>query len=142
MEHSASDPVGERRAIEANALALVNLRLAVERLATSTRATVDSVGRPPSISRPRGRRLDDDVLAGAAGVFGPTHDQHPELRRHDVELFADVLANLVKIDMRRSPRSPRLSPPRVPRKMSKQRLRLDERRCRMCAKSGGRVYAP
>jgi hypothetical protein len=45
----------------------------------------------------RGRRLDDDVLAGAAGIFGPTYDQHPELRRHDVELLADVLANPVKL---------------------------------------------
>jgi hypothetical protein len=45
----------------------------------------------------RGRRLDDDVLACAASVFGSAHDQHPELRRHDIELLADVLANLVKL---------------------------------------------
>ena len=43
------------------------------------------------------RALHDDVLAGAAGIFGPTYDQHPELRRHDVELLADVLANPVKL---------------------------------------------
>jgi hypothetical protein len=102
MERSASDPVGERRAIEANALALVNLRLAVERQVVGIfgdeRVRNRCFRRQAAFDQPRrGRRLDDDVLACAAGLFGPTHDQHPELRRHDVELLADVLANLVKL---------------------------------------------
>src|SRR3954453_6867144 len=42
------------------------------------------------------RRLKDDVLAGAAGVFGPTNDQNAELRRHDVEALGDVLTDPVE----------------------------------------------
>jgi hypothetical protein len=52
----AADPVGERGAIEIDALPGVDLRLTIERqmsayLETSTWATVASVGRPLSISR-------------------------------------------------------------------------------------------
>ena len=102
MERSASDPVGERRAIEANALALVNLRLAVERqvigIFGDEHVRNRRFRRQAAFDQPRrGRRLDDDVLACAAGVFGSAHDQHSELRRHDIELLADVLANLVKL---------------------------------------------
>src|SRR6516164_3058633 len=56
MERGAPDPVGERRAVETKALALVDLRLAIERQMVSVFgdehvATMASVGRPPSISR-------------------------------------------------------------------------------------------
>ena len=40
--------------------------------------------------------LDDDILAAAAGVFGPTHHQHAELRGNDVELLAHVLTDPVQ----------------------------------------------
>ncbi len=54
-------------------------------------------GRQAALDQPRRRgRLHDDVLASAASIFGSTHDQHPELRRHDVELFADILADPMK----------------------------------------------
>ena len=86
MERSASDPVGEGRAVEANALARVDLRLAIERqmigVLGDEHVRDRRLGRQAALDQPRrGRRLDDDVLAGAAGVFGPTHDQHAELRR-------------------------------------------------------------
>ena len=52
------------------------------------------LGRQAALDQPRRRgRLHHDVLASPAGVFGPAHDQHPELRRHDVEALAHVLAD-------------------------------------------------
>ena len=55
------------------------------------------LGRQAALDQPRGRgRLDDDALAGAAGVLGPMHHQHPELRRDDVEPLTDVLADPVQ----------------------------------------------
>jgi hypothetical protein len=55
------------------------------------------IGRQAALDQPRRRRrLEDDVLAGAASVFGPAHHQHPELRGNDVEPFADVLADPVE----------------------------------------------
>ncbi len=82
MERSAPDPVSERGAIEANALALVNLRLAVERqvigIFGDEHVRDRCFRRQADFDQPRrGRRLDDDVLACAAGVFGSAHDQHP-----------------------------------------------------------------
>ena len=44
----------------------------------------------------RRRRLDDDILASAASVFGSAHDEHPEVRGNDVELLAHVLADPVQ----------------------------------------------
>ena len=38
--------------------------------------------------------LDDVLAAGLAGISGTARHDHPELRRDDVEAFADVLANL------------------------------------------------
>ena len=76
MEGGASDPVGESRAVEAEALALVNLRLAIERQMIGVfgdeHVGDGRLGRQAALDQPRRRRrLDDDVLAGAAGVFGP-----------------------------------------------------------------------
>lgn len=44
----------------------------------------------------RRRRLHDHVRAGAASIFRTAYDQHPELRRHDVEALRDVLADAVQ----------------------------------------------
>jgi hypothetical protein len=43
----------------------------------------------------RGRRLHHHVLTTAAGVFGPTRHQHPELCRHNIEPFRDILAEVL-----------------------------------------------
>ena len=101
MEGGASDPVGERRAVEAIALTGVDLRLAIERQVIGVfgdqHVGDHRLGGQAALDQPRRRRrLDDDILAGAAGVFGPAHHEHAELRGNDVELLADVLADPVQ----------------------------------------------
>jgi len=65
-------------------------------LETSTWATV-GFRRQTAFDQPGGRRgLHDDVLAGSAGVFGPTHDDDAQLCRHDVEPLTDVFADPMK----------------------------------------------
>ena len=44
----------------------------------------------------RGRRLDHDVLADATPILRSPDDQHPELRRHDVEAFGNILADAMQ----------------------------------------------
>jgi hypothetical protein len=52
----------------------------------------------PAQDQPRWRRgLHDTVLASPAGIFGPTGDQHPQLRRHHVQPLALVLADPVQL---------------------------------------------
>ena len=101
MERSASDPIGESRAVKAEALALVNLRLAIERQMVGVfgdeHVGDGRLGRQAALDQPRRRRrLDDDVLASPAGVFGPAHHNHSELRGNDVEPFPEVLADPVQ----------------------------------------------
>ena len=55
---------------------------------------VASVGRPPSISR---EGLHDTIFATPAGVFRAAGDEHPELRRHDVQPLTLVLADPVQL---------------------------------------------
>jgi hypothetical protein len=47
-----------------------------------------------AFDQPRwGWSLDDDLLTGAASIFGAARHQNAELSRHDVELLADILAD-------------------------------------------------
>ena len=90
QEGGAADPVGQGRAIELDALARIDLRLPIERQMIGVLGDQHlrdrRLGRQAALDQPRRRgRLHDNVLAGPAGVFGPAHDQHPELRRNDVE---------------------------------------------------------
>ena len=82
MERGPSDPIGESRAVEAKALALINLRLAIERRVIGVFGDEHvgdrRLGRQAALDQPRRhRRLDDDVLARAAGVFGPARPNPP-----------------------------------------------------------------
>jgi len=53
--------------------------------------------RQTSLDQSRRRwSLDDDILARAAGVFRPPNDKNPELGWRDIELLADILADLVQ----------------------------------------------
>src|ERR1700704_344111 len=55
---------------------------------------VASVGMPPSIGR---EGLHDTIFATSAGVFRAAGDQHPELRRHDVQPLALVLPDPMQL---------------------------------------------
>ena len=101
QEGGPADPVGQRRAIQLDALPGIDLRLAIERQVIGVLGDHDvgdhRLGRQAALDQPRRRRrLDHRCLAGAAGVFGPAHHQHPELRRDDVEPLGDVLADPVQ----------------------------------------------
>ena len=98
----AADPVGQRRAIEIDALAGVDLGLPIQRQVIGIfghqHLGDGRLGRQAALDQPRRRRrLHDTILAGPAGVFGPARDEHPELRRHDVEPLAHVLADPVQL---------------------------------------------
>jgi hypothetical protein len=56
---------------------------------------VASVGNPPYQPRRRGG-LHHHVLTSPAAVFGTANYQHAELRWHDVETFAYILADPVQ----------------------------------------------
>jgi hypothetical protein len=97
---STADPVGERGTIEIDALPGPDLRLAIERQVIGIFGDQDvgnrRLGRQPALDEPGGRgSLHDHVLAGAAGILDPAHDDHAQLRRHDIEPLAYVLADTV-----------------------------------------------
>jgi hypothetical protein len=102
VEGGAADPVGERRAVEAQALALVNLRLAIQRQMIGAfgdqHVRHRRLRRQAALDQSRRRwGLHDDVLASPASILGPAHDQHPELGGNDIELLAHVFADPVKL---------------------------------------------
>ena len=96
----ATDPVRERRAVELDALAGVDLALAVERQVVGVFADQhmgdERLRRQPALDQPRRcRRLEHRALAGTAAIFGSAGDDHLELGRNDVEPLRDVLADPV-----------------------------------------------
>ena len=101
QEGRASYPVGQGRAIQGNALAGIDLGLSIQRkmigeLRDQHLSDGRLGGQPAFDQSCRSRRLHDHVRASAAGVFGPAHDQHPELGRHDVQALRDVLADAMQ----------------------------------------------
>jgi len=98
---STADPVCERRAVELDALASIDLALAVERDVVGILPDQDmshqGLGRQAALDHPRRcRRLDHGALARPAAIPGPAGDDHPELRRDDVEPLGDILADPVQ----------------------------------------------
>ena len=98
QEGGAPDPVGERRAIEDDALAREDLRLAEERQVVGVFGDSDlrdkRVGGQAALDQPGlCRGLRKHVLSGPAGVTRPADHHHPELRRHHVEALGHVLAD-------------------------------------------------
>ena len=97
-EAGTADPIGQCRAIEIDALPGVDLSLPIQRKMIGVFGDENlrhrRLGRQSALDQPRRRgRLHHHVLASPAGVFGPANHQHAELRRHDVEPFAGVLAD-------------------------------------------------
>jgi hypothetical protein len=107
MPGGTPDPVGERRAIEVEALPGPDLHLPVERqvigIFGDQHLRHRRLRRQAALDQP-GRResLQDDVGAGAAAILGPPHDDHAQLRRNDVEPLADVLADPVQAARRQA----------------------------------------
>ena len=98
QEGRAADPVGERRAIEFDPLAGIDLSLAIQgqmigifghqdlgNQGLGGQATLDQAGRR--------RSLNNRLLARPAGIFGPANQHHPELRWNDIEPLAHILAD-------------------------------------------------
>lgn len=93
-----ADPVSQRGSIQLDALPGIDLNLAVQRQVVGIFRHQNlgdrRFGRQAALNQTRRRRgLYDTVLASPAGVFGPPGDKHPELRRHDIQPLAFVLAN-------------------------------------------------
>jgi hypothetical protein len=98
MPGGASDPISERRAIKVYVLPLVDLRPAIQRqmigVLGDQNLSDGCFGRNAAFDQPGGSRsLDDNILAGPAGILRAANNQHPELGRNDVELLADVFAD-------------------------------------------------
>ncbi|ANT54836.1 hypothetical protein A6B35_33275 (plasmid) [Mesorhizobium amorphae CCNWGS0123] len=101
MPGRAADPVGERGAVQIDALPGVDLRLAIERQVIGILGDQNlgdrRLGWQTAFDQPGGRRsLHDNILAGTTRIFRPAHDDHAQLRRHDIEPLADLFADPMK----------------------------------------------
>ena len=98
VERSLADPAGQRRAVQVETGTRVDLSLAIQRgvlgVFGDEHMRDRALGRQAALDQP-GRRqgLGDALLAGPAGVFRAHRDDHPKLRRHDVQALAPVLAD-------------------------------------------------
>ena len=134
MERRLADPAGQRRAVQIEARTRVDLRLSVERRMIGVfrheHMRDGAFGRQPALNQPgRCRRLDDALLATPAGVFGPHGDDHPQLRRHDVQTLAPVLADPVHLPAAaRAVPALRLDHPLDPRQVLGQMADIARRR--------------
>jgi hypothetical protein len=96
-----ADPIGQRRAIQRDALPCVNLGLPVERQVIGVLGDEDMrhrrLGRQPALDQSRRRgSLYHHFLASPTGILGPAHHEHVQLRRDDVEPFAAILTDPVQ----------------------------------------------
>ena len=127
LARRVADPVGERRAVERQTLTGEDLCLAVERQVVGVFADEHmrdhGFGRQPSGDQPgRSRRLHDALGAAPAGVSRPAGDEHPELRRDDVEPLGDVLPDPMQpAAAARAVEALRLDDPLDPRQVPRQR---------------------
>jgi hypothetical protein len=96
-----TNPVRQRGPIQIDPLSGVNLGLPVERQMVGIfghqNLSDGGLGRHAALDQARWRRcLHDAILAFAARIFRSPGDEYPELRRHDVQPFALVLADPVE----------------------------------------------
>lgn len=83
LEGRLADPGGQCRTIQIDALAAVDLRLAIERKMIGVFADENMgdhrLGRHPALDQMRRRRgLNNATLAGPAGIFGAPRDDDPD----------------------------------------------------------------
>ena len=101
QEGGPTHPVCERRSVEPHALARIDLSLSIKRQVIGVFGDQNlrhrRLGRNAALDQPvRGRRLDDDALAGPATVARPPCHENTELGGHDVEPLGDILADDVE----------------------------------------------
>ena len=99
-EGGAADPIGQGGAIERDALAGVDLRLAVERRVIGVfghqHMRDQRLGRNAVLDQPlRRARLHHLAGASCTGIFGAARHDHLELCRDQIEPLRDVLADPV-----------------------------------------------
>ena len=99
-EGGAADPIGQGGAIERDALAGVDLRLAIEWRVVGVfgdqHMRDQCLGRYAVLDQPlRRRRLHHFAGARLAGILGAARHDHLELRRDHIEPLRDVLADAV-----------------------------------------------
>jgi hypothetical protein len=102
MEGGMPHPVRQRRPVESDALAGIDLGLPVERqmigIFRHQNLGDGRLGRQSALDQPgRSLGLQDAIFAGSAGVFGTSGDDNAELRRHHVQPLAPVFADLVQL---------------------------------------------
>jgi hypothetical protein len=79
----------------------IDLRLSVQRQVIGVfgheHLRYARLGRQSALDQSRRRCcLHHHALACPAGIFGPAHDEHAQLRRHDVEPLAHVLTDAMQ----------------------------------------------
>ena len=94
-------PVGQRRAIELDALTGVNLCLSVQRQVISVLGDQhlrdQRFGRNAALDDPcRRRGLHNGTLARTAAVARTARDEHAKGGGHDIETLGHILADLVE----------------------------------------------
>ncbi len=102
QEGGLAHPIGERGAVEDDALPGVDLGLAVERQVVGVfghkHMGDGSLGRDAALHEPRGsRRLHHHLLASPAGVLRPARDDDAELGGQHVEALGHVLAHHMEL---------------------------------------------
>ena len=97
-ESGTAHPIGQGGTVERDALARIDLRLAIERRVVGIFGDQymrdQCLGGNAALDQPlRRRRLHHIAGAGLAGIFGAARHDYPELGRDDVEPFRGVLAD-------------------------------------------------
>ena len=98
LRSRVADPERQHRALDVDALREQHLGLPVERqvpgIFGDQHMGNHRFGRQSALDQPFGcRGLRHPIRAGPAGIFGTMRDNHPELRRDDVEAFGRLLAD-------------------------------------------------
>jgi hypothetical protein len=126
VETGAADPVAKGAAIEMDALPLEDLGLAIKRQVVAEFRNDDPGdeefrGQPTGHDMFRRMRLRHGLRAAAAGVFGASRHQHPELGRDHVQPLGQVFADPGHLAATtRAQRAGRLDHPFDPGQMGRQ----------------------
>ena len=98
LERGKADPIGQRAAVDADALGLKDLRLPVQRqmpgIFGDQHVSDERLGGHAALDEPcRRRSLRHAVSAGTASVFGPARNDDAQPGGNPVEPLGDILAD-------------------------------------------------